>query len=237
MIAAVSFAGYVAIRLLDERRGLSVAAIAGGLASSTATTVSFARLAHEHPQSARLLAGGVLLAGVTMLARVLVLVGLLQPSLLNYVAIPLLAGIAVMLLCAGLLLQARPADHQQPKPQLRNPFELSTVLWLAALITVITLAAKGFVGAHSQAGVLLLAALSGIADVDALTLSMTRLSGAGIDPVAAARAILVAAGVNTASKAVMAAAVGGRQFGTIVGGGSLAALAAMLAAVLLGTKI
>ena len=64
LIAAISFAGYVAVRVLGERRGVAVAAVAGGLASSTATTLSFARLAREHPENSRLLAGGTMLAGV-----------------------------------------------------------------------------------------------------------------------------------------------------------------------------
>ena len=55
LIATVSFAGYIAVRVLGDRKGIAVAAIAGGMASSTATTLSFARLAREHPESARLL--------------------------------------------------------------------------------------------------------------------------------------------------------------------------------------
>ncbi|MCC7252957.1 DUF4010 domain-containing protein, partial [Hyphomicrobium sp.] len=69
LIATISFTGYIAVRVLGDRKGIAVAAIAGGLASSTATTLSFSRLARDHPESARLLAGGILLAGATMLAR------------------------------------------------------------------------------------------------------------------------------------------------------------------------
>lgn len=236
LIASVSFAGYIAIRLLGERRGLAIAAIAGGLTSSTATTVSFARLAHEQPLSARLLAAGVLLAGATMLVRIVVLVGLLQPILLGLIVIPVAASLAVLVVAAIALLQSRDADGQQPKLQLRNPFDLGTVLWLAGLIAVIMLAAKGLAGSVGEGGVLLLAAASGIADVDALTISMTRLSGAGITTEEAARAILVATGVNTASKSLIAGFTGGRSFGTLVGSISLAALAAMLGAFLLAPQ-
>lgn len=228
LIATVSFAGYIAVRVLGERKGVAVAAIAGGLASSTATTLSFARLAREHPQSSRLLAGGIMLAGLTMLARIVVLAGLLQPELLATLLWPIAAAGAVTLLSAALMLWGRGrTSDEQPQLQIRNPFDLSTVLWLAALIAIILLAAKGLAGQVGNAGLFLLGAVSGIADVDALTLSMARLSGHQVAARDAASAILIAASVNTASKAVMAAVVGGERLAQLVGGASILAIAAL----------
>jgi len=88
LIATVSFAGYVAVRILGARKGIAVAAIAGGMASSTAVTLSFARLAREHPESTPMLAGGILLAGVTMLVRIVVLAGLLKAELVPAILWP-----------------------------------------------------------------------------------------------------------------------------------------------------
>ena len=96
LIAAISFAGYVAVRVLGQRNGIAVAAIAGGLASSTATTLSFARLSREHPESTRLLGGGILLAGVIMLVRILVLVGVLKYELLALLFWPVAAAACVL---------------------------------------------------------------------------------------------------------------------------------------------
>ena len=90
--------------------------------------------------------------------------------------------------------------------------------------------AKVMADQASTAGLYLLAAISGIADVDALTLSMARFAGAQVGLVDAGNAILVAAGVNTLVKAAMAATVGGRQLGALVGGLSAAALAALIIA-------
>lgn len=232
LIAVVSFIGYVAIRLFGERRGLTVASIAGGLASSTATTVSLARIAREHPQGARFLAAGVLLAGATMMARVVVLVGVLRPVLLGTLAVPVIAGLVVLIVASALLLWGGRSDNRQPELQLRNPFDLGSVLWLAGLIAIIMLATKILAGHIGQKGVLLLAAISGIADVDALTLSMTRLYGDGFNQIEATRAILVAVGVNTVAKGCMAWVIGGRVFGITVGAVTVLALAAMLAAFL-----
>lgn len=231
LIAAVSFAGYVAVRVLGARNGIAVAAIAGGLASSTATTLSFARLARENPESTRLLAGGVLLAGVTMLARVVVLAGLLKPELIAIVLWPAAAAAAVLLMAAAAVLWGGSSGStEHPQLQIKNPFDLGTVLQLAGLIAVILLVAKGVASYAGNAGLFLLAAVSAIADVDALTISMARLAGLQVAAGDAASAILIAASVNTASKAAIAAVVGGARIGTIVGSASVLAIAALAVA-------
>lgn len=115
------------------------------------------------------------------------------------------------------------AEH--PHLQIKNPFDLGTVLQLAGLIAVIMLVAKSLASETGSAGLYLLAAVSGIVDVDALTLS--KAAGGEVILGDAARAILIAAGVNTASKAVMAATLGGSRLGSMVGALSVVSLVAM----------
>lgn len=228
LIAAVSFGGYVAVRLFGDRNGITMAAIAGGIASSTATTVSFARLAREHPKSASMLAGGVLLAGSTMFFRIVVVAGMLNPALIAPLAGPAAASGLVLLIAGALLLRtAAGQDGHHPGLRLTNPFDLATVLKMAALIAIIMLIAKPLSERASSVGINLLAAVSGLADVDALTLSMARLSGLRIGLEDGALAILIAAGVNTLSKAAIAAYLGDRRLATIVGGVSALAVFAM----------
>jgi uncharacterized membrane protein (DUF4010 family) len=234
IMAAISFAGYVAIRVLGDRKGVAVAGFAGGLTSSTATTVALARMAQTSPASTELLAGGVLVASATMVARLVVMVGLVNPGLLGTFLLPAAAGGAVLLLGGGALLwrgqdgEAGPSDLK-----LKNPFELSTVLKLAGLIALVMLAGKVVVGYAGTAGVYLLAAASGIADVDAITLSMARLAGGDVSFQEASIAVLLAAVVNTASKVAMATALGGMKLGAIFGAVSAAAVCAALSATLL----
>ena len=230
LIAAISFAGYVAVRVLGDRKGIAVAAIAGGMASSTATTLSFARLAREHPESTHLLAGGVLLAGVTMLVRIVVLAGMIKPELIAALLWPAAAAAAVLLLGAAAVLWGRRGGAtEHPQLNIKNPFDLGTVLQLVGLITIILLVAKAVASQAGNAGLFLLAAVSAIADVDALTLSMARLAGRQVASGDAATAILIAASMNTASKAAIAAFVGGRRIGTIVGSVSVPAIGALAA--------
>jgi uncharacterized membrane protein (DUF4010 family) len=225
LLAGVSFAGYVAVRTLGDEAGIVVAAITGGLASSTATTVSLARVARESPQAAPLLAGGILIAGVTMLARVLAIAGALNPGLIVGLALPLAAAALVFVAASAyLFFGPRAPDALHPTLALRNPFDVITVMKFAGLIAVIMIASKVLSDTLGARGIFLLAAASGVADVDALTLSMARLAGGGVTLHAAATAILLAASVNTAAKAVMAAYLGGRKIGHIVGGASALAI-------------
>jgi uncharacterized membrane protein (DUF4010 family) len=164
-----------------------------------------------------------------MLARLVVLAGALKPALLATLLWPAAAACLVLLAGSGVLLRGGGADGEEtPALDLRNPFDLGTVLQLAGLIAVIMLVAKGLADQASAAGIYLLAAVSGLADVDALTLSMARFAGAEVGLSEAANAILVAASVNTVSKAAMAAGVGGARLGMVVVGLSAAALAALV---------
>jgi len=215
LIAGVSFAGYVAVKTMGDHAGIAVAALAGGLASSTATTLSFARLARDHQQAAPVLTGGILLAGLVMIARVVVIALALAPSLISRLLLPAIAGAIVLMVgSVFLILRHREGERTSASPlQLRNPFDVATALKLTALIVVIMLVAKMLSGISSTSGLYVLAAISGIADVDALTLSMARLAGSQVPLAGAASAILIAVCMNTASKATMAAMIAGRAVG------------------------
>jgi len=184
-----------------------------------------------------LLAAGVLLAGATMLGRVLILVAVLSPALVGKVVMPVAAGLGVLLIATALLLRSSTASREQMNVELRNPFDLGTVIWLALLIGAITLAAKLISGSLGQAGTLTLAAVSGLVDGDAVTLSMLRLTGTAITADDAALAILLAVGANTAAKAVIATVIGGKAFGVVIIGVSGLALAAMLFAAVLAPHL
>ena len=229
LIAGVSFGGYVAVKTMGDRAGIVVAAIAGGLASSTATTLSFARLARDHGQAALVLSGGILLAGVVMVVRVVGIALALAPSLIGELLLPASAGALVLLSgSAFLILRHRKEAEGEAAPlQLKNPFDVATALKLTALIAVIMLLAKMLSAVSSTGGLYLLAAISGIADVDALTLSMARLSGSQVALGEATTAIIIAVCINTASKATMAAVIAGRTIGATVGTFSALAIAAM----------
>lgn len=225
MIAGISFGGYVAVRLFGERLGVVMAAVTGGLASSTATTLTLARLGKEKPGSERLLAGAILVAGVVMVVRVGVVATLLNRALLMPLLFPL-ASVAVMLAIAAAVLLIKNDKTEHPELKIANPLELGTALKLTAIIAIVTLAAEVVQDMVGASGVLLVAAASGVADVDAVTISMARLGGGRIAIDIAVQAIALAVGVNSIAKAVMAGWTGGRKIGAYVAGASTLAVLA-----------
>lgn len=221
LIAGMSFVGYAAIRLTGDQAGMMLSGIAGGLASSTATTLSLSRMAREQPSAATLLAAGVLFAGMTMMIRIAVIIGIINPNLLTATIVPL--GLAALVLAAAatfLVLRkgSKPQSgaSRETSIDLKNPFDIVSALKLSALIVVIMVAAKVLHAYAGSAGLLVLAALSGLADVDALTLSVARLPAADVTMSDAADAILLCAAVNTIVKSIMSLVAGGRRIGVIV---------------------
>lgn len=229
VIAGVSFIGYVATKIAGERYGPLLAGTAGGLVSSTAVTLDFARRTRAAPELWRPYLSGGLAASTVMFARVIVVVALFGPGLLWSVA-PALAVAAVVSAAAALVLNHSFAGRNGAKEEegaavVQNPFELRYVLGFAALLAAILLLTR-LVGEYlGGAGSIVLAAIAGLADVDAITLSMTRLAG-GPEAGTAAIAILVAVAANSASKSVLALSVGGRRFGLAYAGVTVTALAA-----------
>jgi uncharacterized membrane protein (DUF4010 family) len=224
MIGTISFTGYVAVKAFGNRLGVFMAAVAGGLASSTATTLALAKLAHEHPSSSGLLSAGVLVAGVVMMLRAGAIAAALNGALLMPLLPALLTTAAVLGVGAAALLLTS-ARQETPELRIRNPLAIGTVIKLTALLAAVMLAAELVRRMFGGVGVLVVAALSGIADVDALTISMTRMAGSDVDVNTAARAIMIAIAVNSVSKAIMAGWVGNKRVGLLVGGMSAVALA------------
>jgi uncharacterized membrane protein (DUF4010 family) len=224
MIAAISFAGYVAVKAFGNRLGVVMAAVAGGLASSTVTTLALAKLAREHPSSSGLLSAGILVAGVVMMLRAGTIAVALNGVLLVSLLPALLTTAAVLGIGAAILL-FRNVQQETPELQIRNPLALETAVKLTAVLAAVMLTAELVRRMFGGIGIFVVAAVSGIVDVDALTISIARMAGGDVDLKTAAHAIMVAIAVNTISKAIMASWVGNRRVGLLVGGISAVALA------------
>lgn len=234
LIAVVSFAGYAAIRIAGPERGTVLAAGAGGLVASTAVTLTLAQLARDNPDRVRLLGGSVVLSGAVMLLRVLVVIAVINLALAMSLAPALASGAVVMAILAFWLIRSSGDGKKQGTADLKleNPFRLMEVLRFGLILTVVMLLAVVARHFFGEAGLIGLAAISGLADVDAITLSMAKTAQA--DATAGpALAILTAVGVNTIAKNVYAAYVGGSRIGLIVATGTALGFAAAAAAYLL----
>jgi len=203
LIAGISFAGYFAVKLAGSRRGIVITGLFGGLASSTAVTLSFAKLGRQNLTAQSLLAAGVILAAGTMFPRMLLEVSVVNRALLDALSAPLLGMMMVNYLAVPLLLFSIERGRQVQAITIKNPFELMPALKFGLLLVVVMLAAKWFQQWFGDAGLYAVAALSGISDVDAITLSVARLSRGGLDSTVAVQAIVIAASVNTLVKGLM----------------------------------
>jgi uncharacterized membrane protein (DUF4010 family) len=200
-ISGISFLGYVLIKAVGPRRGIGLTGLLGGLASSTAVTLSFSQRSGEEPTLARPFALAITLAWTVMFGRVIFEVAVLNQGLLRLLWLPMTAAMIVGLaFCAYYYLVQR--TRQESDVELSNPFELGPAIRFGILYAVILLVAKVAQYYFQDAGVYLASALSGLADVDAITLSMAELAGAegGIALPIAPRAIVLAATANTVVK-------------------------------------
>jgi len=214
LISGVSLAGYVTWRLTLDRKGLLLTGLLGGLISSTATTFAYARHARDatHTPSAAMTV--ILLANLAMLLRVLLLVFVIAQPVLPLLS---LAIAPAMLLTAPALRwhfsRAR-GETGEASDRLNNPTQLGAALLFAGFYALILLLAAWLSDAYGSGGLLALSFISGVADVDAITLSTSRLANWGdIGLDAAATAIALAAAANMLFKACVSAVVGGRTLG------------------------
>lgn len=234
IIAALSYVGYICVKLAGDRAGLIYAAAAGGMVSSTTVTWAYARLAREHSESSMPLVAGVATAWTVSLLRMSAIAIVLAPGL----AWPLLSVLllpALFLLGLTALLFRRSVAASESSPlQLTDPFKLSEVLKFGLLLAAVTLAAKlAGTGTH-QFGLIPLAAASGFVDVDPITLSVSRVAGQTIALSYAATVILVAGAANLLCKTILAVALGSREFALYL---AAAAVAVIVSAAALWTVL
>jgi len=217
LIAGISFVGYFAIKIAGTRKGILYTGLFGGLASSTALTLDFARAARYEPASAPLLAIGVLIACATMYLRMLLVAVLINAQMLQPMLIPV-AVMAAIVYATALCYWWRSGQKQQKTKStpFNNPLELKAAAGFGVLLALVTLLGRALKVWLGTTGIYMLAAASGVADVDAITLSLSRMSQDDMLPHVAVTAIVIAAAVNNLVKGGMAGVIGGRQLGVRV---------------------
>jgi uncharacterized membrane protein (DUF4010 family) len=223
LVGAVSYAGYIAVRIAGERRGLLFAAIAGGIATSTTVTWTFARLVKRNPAALPEVMAAILAAWIVSLLRMTGIAVVIAPSLLVPLSAPVGAASILLLIPAALAYRAAGKAGAQGLT-LQDPLELPLMLRFTGLLAAIMLLSKFF--SSGQAGLFALGGASGLLDVDPITLSMARLAGTGIAPSVAVSTILIAATANGLAKSVLALTFGGPRLGIALSGLALLAFGA-----------
>jgi uncharacterized membrane protein (DUF4010 family) len=208
-ISGISFLGYVLIKVVGGRRGIGLTGLLGGLVSSTAVTLSFSERSQDHPGLARPFALAITLAWTVMFGRVIIEVAVLNQELLQALWLPMVAAMAAGLAFCVFYYFTQRTD-QGGDMKLANPFELGPAIKFGILYAVILIVAKAAQFYFAEAGLYAAAAIAGLADVDAITLSMAELAGTegSIGIPTAARAVVLAVISNTLVKGGIALFLG-----------------------------
>jgi uncharacterized membrane protein (DUF4010 family) len=215
LVAGVSYIGYFAIKLLGAKRGVLATGLCGGLVSSTAVTLNLSRHAGDDSELTDLLTSGIAIATAMMCPRILVIVGVLTPILAMRLLWPLTAACIAVLGAAAWFARGGPSrglpqGHQHTDPG--NPLDLKTALEFGLILAVIMVLSHAATAWMGDRGLYLIAAVSGLVDVDAISLSVATMTVQSEIPLGVAvKAILIAAAVNTILKPILAMMSGGSQ--------------------------
>ena len=209
LISGISLAGYVALRITAGRHGVLLLGLFGGLVSSTATSMVYARHARD-PGMLQLSVVVILAANLVVPVRLAFLGGVVSPGILPQLAPALVCALACS--AAGALYWWRRL-HEQPAlvvPEIRNPTEIRTALGFGLLFGIVLFFSAWLSDAAGSRGLYAVALVSGLTDVDAITLSTLRLYGLGkLQPVQAVIAIVLALVSNILFKLGLVFAIGG----------------------------
>jgi len=206
-VSAISFSGYVAIKLFGHQRGIWITSLLGGLVSTTAVTMSFSERSRESSAMARHLALGIVIASSTMYFRVLLEVMAFNSILAGDVWLRLVLLMAVGL-GGGVYLWRTVHSGGQDTANFSNPFRLWPAIQIAILFGVIlllTTAANQFLG---ESGIYAASFLSGLTKIDPIALSLSQLAGDEISYQVAGKALLLATTANVAAKMGLVTALG-----------------------------
>ncbi len=201
LISAIGFIGYVLIQIVGPRRGIVLTGVLGGLVSSTALTLSFSQKSRDDHRLGKPFALAIVVAWTMMFVRIVAAVAVINRELLDALLVPLAAAAAAGAAYAAWL---HFSDRASPETEVRfsNPFELGPALRFGLLYAGVLLVSRAAQLEFGDRGVLVSALVAGVADVDAITLSLSELSraGQGLSLPAAASGVMVAAMANTALK-------------------------------------
>lgn len=215
LVSGVSLSGYAALRYFGQKHGAPLLGVLGGLASSTATTLIFSRHARTEPLLASLALVVILIANLVVPVRLAVVTAIVQPEVLPTLLPVLGGGLLVGVCVVAFAWRGLSSKSELPELELRNPTEIRTAVsfgLIYALVLVLSAALSDYAG---NKGVYAVALISGLTDVDAITLSSLRLYGMQkLDGGEAVTAILIAMLANLCFKLGIIAVVGGRKLAT-----------------------
>ncbi len=210
-ISGINFLGYILVKIVGPKKGLGISGLLGGLASSTATTMSFSERSKSQTGMEKPFAVAIIVAWIIMFIRVMIEIAVVNVKLLPAVWPALTAMGLVALIYAGYLYFSQAAIDEE-ELALSNPFELSTAIKFGLIYAVVLLAIKAAEIYIGEKGIYLTSIIAGLADVDAITLSISDLTrtGGSISLESGKFAIIFATISNTLTKGALVFSIGSK---------------------------
>ncbi|MBC7816224.1 MAG: MgtC/SapB family protein [Planctomycetaceae bacterium] len=211
LVVGISLGGYISYRFLGHHAGLILSGLLGGIISSTATTASYARRTAQQPAMVPTAATVICLATGVSFIRILLEVAVVSRTLLPTVA-PVLIGLMVVSLLFALVYGRRGSQPPEKMPSQGNPSELKSAILFGGLYGLVLISVAASKEYLSHTGLYAIAMLSGLADLDAITLSTARMvESQRLSVDSAWRIILIAALSNLVFKAGLVLVLGDRK--------------------------
>jgi uncharacterized membrane protein (DUF4010 family) len=216
-ISAISYAGYILMKLIGAERGLGITGVIGGLVSSTAVTTAMASRVKESEFIIRAAVFATVVASSMMFLRILFEVLVINPDLISLLMVPMLSMGILGIVLGILAWKTTKVKEVGEEIKFKNPFSLRPALIFGILFLIILFMSKIADIYFGSSGLYVASVISGIADVDAITISMALLAKTTVSQEVAVTAITIAAISNTVMKFSIAFFIGTRRFGQIVG--------------------
>ncbi|MCA1927093.1 MAG: MgtC/SapB family protein [Calditerrivibrio sp.] len=213
VIASISFLGYISIKILGSEKGILTSSILGGLVSSTAVTISLSKYYNENDKLPDFYIFGILLSWLVMFFRILIIAIIFNPDL------ALSLGLSILSACLYIIIQLfiirnKLKNHSENIPiKIQNPIDIVSSIKFALILSIIVFFAEKGKMLLGKSGVIAAAFFSGLADVDAITIYLSKLSMEENFYYISVYGILIASAVNTLVKGIIANFIGGKSIG------------------------
>ncbi len=219
LIVGISVIGYFIYKFLGKKTGILSNGILGGLISSTATTVSYARKTADSGNIEKIAAFVITAASAVSLLRVLIEVGVIIPEKIPVIILPILIEFVFMAIICGILFYAiQKEDSENEMPEPKNPAQFKSALIFGLLYGIILLAVAFAKKEFGNNALYIVSIISGLTDVDAITLSLSNLMKQdSLEAATGWKLILLAALSNLVFKGIMAAVLGTRKLAKLIG--------------------
>lgn len=217
LISGLSFMGYVSVKTIGAKKGVLLTGFFGGLVSSTAVAITLSKKSLINKELIPFLAVAIGIASSTMFFRVVIEVAVVNSNILSYILYPYIFATIFGYIFLYFLYKNTKVKISKTVIEFKNPLELKEALKIGVLFGIvfgaISLVEKNF----GDAGVFVVSAISGLTDVDAITLSLAKMSSnGGLSIKSASIGILIASISNSITKLIIVFYLGGKRIGLYI---------------------